>query len=83
MKIENNLSFSSDVAETLGLECAVILSQYNNGKLDDISSLNGLLESIEKDLNILKNQASKFKAKLIIITHDYRLKKHFKNTLSL
>ena len=56
MKIENNLSFSSDVAETLGLECAVILSQYNNGKLDDISSLHGLLESIEKNLSFLNKE---------------------------
>lgn len=56
MKIENNLSFSSDVAETLGLECAVILSQYNSGKLDDISSLHSLLESIKKNLSFLNKE---------------------------
>jgi hypothetical protein len=56
LKIENNLSFSSDGAETLGLECAVILSQYNSGKLDDISSLHGLLESIKKNLSFLNKE---------------------------
>ena len=53
----------------------LILADEPTSSLDDFNC--------EKVINILKNQASKYKAKLIIITHDYRLKKHFKNTLSL
>ena len=53
----------------------LILADEPTSSLDDLNC--------NKVINILKNQASKYKAKLIIITHDYRLKKHFKNTLSL
>ena len=64
---------------------SIALAIVNSPKLiladEPISSLDDL--NCDKVINILKNQASKYKAKLIIITHDYRLKKHFKNTLSL
>ena len=53
----------------------LILADEPTSSLDDLNC--------DKVINILKNQASKYKAKLIIITHDYRLKKHFKNTLLL
>ena len=53
----------------------LILADEPTSSLDDLNC--------DKVINILKNQAYKYKAKLIIITHDYRLKKHFKNTLSL
>ena len=53
----------------------LILADEPTSSLDDLNC--------DKVINILKNQASKYKAKLIIITHDYRLKKHFENTLSL
>lgn len=53
----------------------LILADEPTSSLDDLNC--------DKVINILKNQASKYKAKLIIITHDYRLKKHFKNTVSL
>ena len=53
----------------------LILADEPTSSLDDLNC--------DKVINILKNQASKYKAKLIIITHDHRLKKHFKNTLSL
>ena len=53
----------------------LILADEPTSSLDDLNS--------NKVINLLKNQAAKYKAKLIIITHDYRLKKHFKNTLSL
>ena len=78
MKIENNLSFSSEVAETLGLECAVILSQYNNGKLDDISSLQGLLESIKKNLSFLNNKTIENSVNTLI---NFGLIKFEKNTI--
>ena len=64
---------------------AIALAIVNSPKLiladEPTSSLDDL--NCDKVINLLKNQAAKYKAKLIIITHDYRLKKHFKNTLSL
>ena len=53
----------------------LILADEPTSSLDDLNC--------DKVINLLKDQAAKYKAKLIIITHDYRLKKHFKNTLSL
>ena len=53
----------------------LILADEPTSSLDDLNC--------DRVITILKNQASKYKAKLIIITQDYRLKKHFKNTLSL
>ena len=64
---------------------AIALAIVNSPKLiladEPTSSLDDL--NCDKVINLLKDQAAKYKAKLIIITHDYRLKKHFKNTLSL
>ena len=64
---------------------AIALAIVNSPKLiladEPTSSLDDL--NCNKVINLLKNQAAKYKAKLIIITHDYRLKKNFKNTLSL
>ena len=64
---------------------AIALAIVNSPKLiladEPTSSLDDL--NCNKVITLLKNQAAKYKAKLIIITHDYRLKKHFKNTLSL
>ena len=64
---------------------AIALAIVNSPKLiladEPTSSLDDL--NCDKVINLLKNQAAKYKAKLIIITHDYRLKKHFKNTLSI
>ena len=64
---------------------AIALAIVNSPKLiladEPTSSLDDL--NCDKVINLLKNQAAKYKAKLIIITHDFRLKKHFKNTLSL
>ena len=51
MDNDNNISFSSEVAETLGIECAVILSLYKNDKLNDVSSLNSILNSTKKILS--------------------------------
>ena len=64
---------------------AIALAIVNSPKLiladEPTSSLDDL--NCNKVITLLKNQAAKYKAKLIIITPDYRLKKHFKNTLSL
>jgi hypothetical protein len=40
------LSFSIEVAETLGLESAIILNLYQQNKLEDISSYKNLLDSV-------------------------------------
>ena len=34
-------------------------------------------------IKLLKKQASEFNAQLIVITHDNRLKKHFKKSIKL
>ena len=56
---DNNISFSSEVAETLGIECALILSQYKDDKLDDISSSEGILSSTKKVLGFIDEKKIK------------------------
>ena len=53
----------------------LILADEPTSSLDD-SNCNNVI-------NILKEQASKKNAQLIVITHDSRLKKHFKTSLQL
>ena len=48
------ISFSREVAETLGLESAVILELYNQNLLDN-SSYDDLVLSINKNANYLDN----------------------------
>ena len=40
---KNELTFSKEIAETLGIESAVILNLYKENSLDDISAMQGLL----------------------------------------
>ena len=40
-------------------------------------------ENCERVIKLLKKQASDFNAQLIVITHDNRLKKHFKKSIKL
>ena len=47
---KNELTFSKEIAETLGIESAVILNLYKENSLDDISSMQGLLESVKKNV---------------------------------
>jgi len=56
---EKNLSFSSEVAETLGVECAIILNQYNENLLEDISSLDNLIKSTKKNVSFLDEEKIK------------------------
>ena len=56
MKGDNNLSFSVEVAETLGLECAIILNLYNKNELEDISSYDALVSSSKKKLKFINDQ---------------------------
>lgn len=53
----------------------LILADEPTSSLDDSNCSNVI--------NILKEQASKKNAQLIVITHDSRLKKHFKTSLKL
>ena len=81
MSSEKNLSFSSEVAETLGVECAIILKQYNENLLEDISSLDSLIKSTKKNISFLDEEKIKesintlIKYQLIDINKKtYRLK---------
>ena len=53
----------------------LILADEPTSSLDDTNCSNVI--------KILKEQALKYQAQLIVITHDSRLKKHFKKSLSL
>jgi len=59
-----DLSFSSEVAETLGLESAIILDLYKQNKLENISSYEDLIDSILKyisfiEISIIKSSLDK------------------------
>jgi ABC-type lipoprotein export system ATPase subunit len=53
----------------------LILADEPTSSLDDTNCSNVI--------KILKEQAIKYQAQLIVITHDSRLKKHFKKSISL
>ena len=53
----------------------LILADEPTSSLDD--------ENCERVIKLLKKQASDFNAQLIVITHDNRLKKHFKKSIKL
>ena len=53
---KNELTFSKEIAETLGVESAVILNLYKENNLDDISSMKGLLESVKKNISFFDDQ---------------------------
>ena len=54
---------------------SLILADEPTSSLDDFNC--------ENVIKLLKTQAKDHKAQLIVITHDARLKKHFKNNLNL
>ena len=54
---------------------SLILADEPTSSLDDFNCNNVI--------KLLKKQANDHKAQLIVITHDARLKKHFKNNLNL
>ena len=53
----------------------LILADEPTSSLDD--------DNCERVIRLLKKQALEFKAQLIVITHDNRLKKHFKKSIKL
>lgn len=54
---------------------SLILADEPTSSLDDFNC--------DNVIKLLKKQAKDYKAQLIVITHDARLKKHFKNNLNL
>ena len=81
MGIEENLSFSKEVAETLGLECAIILNLFKKNKLNEISSYENILESISNNIpfmnqNVIEESVNKLnKFRMVNIIKKY--KKYF------
>ena len=53
----------------------LIVADEPTSSLDD--------ENCDRVIKLLKKQASEFNAQLIVITHDNRLKKHFKKSIKL
>ena len=53
----------------------LILADEPTSSLDDVNC--------DNVIKLLKKQATEFGAQLIVITHDSRLKKHFKNSIEL
>ena len=56
MKKEENLSFSKEVAETLGLECAIILNLFMKNKFRRVKSNENIIESLMKDLPFINQE---------------------------
>ena len=54
MENKKNLSFSKEVAETLGIECAIILNLFKNNKLGNISTYEDLQNSLKKELSAVR-----------------------------
>jgi putative ABC transport system ATP-binding protein len=63
------------IARALINEPKVVLADEPTSSLDD--------ENAMKVADLLSNLASSYKAALIIVTHDQRLKDQFKNQISL
>ncbi len=59
------------IARALVTEPKVILADEPTSSLDD--------ENTEKVINLLKTQAKKIGAALVIVTHDHRVKRHITN----
>ncbi len=57
MKDLGKLSFSKEVAETLGLESAIILELYKTNKISNSRSIDDLLESIRNEASFLPHPA--------------------------
>ena len=78
-----DLSFSAEVAETLGLESAIILDLYKQNKLDNISSYEDLINSILKhisfiEISIIKSSLDKLIKFDLIKMADSKIEKKYK-----
>jgi len=82
--LENkHLSFSAEVAETLGIESAIILDLYKQNKLDNISSYEDLINSILKhisfiEISIIKSSLDKLIKFDLIKMADPKIEKKYK-----
>ena len=77
------LSFSAEVAETLGIESAIILDLYKQNKLDNISSYEDLINSILKhisfiEISIIKSSLDKLIKFDLIKMVDSKIEKKYK-----
>lgn len=63
------------IARALMNEPSVILADEPTSSLDDINC--------ERVITLLKDQSSRLKASLVVVTHDQRLKVEFSNSISL
>ena len=82
MGIEENLSFSKEVAETLGLECAIILNLFKKNKLNEISSYENILESISNNIpfmnqNVIEESVNKLNKFNLIELNQKSQKNHY------
>ena len=50
---KSKLSFSSEVAETLGLHCAIVLDIYEKENLNKVSSSNELTNQLAKHISFI------------------------------
>ena len=78
-----HLSFSAEVAETLGIESAIILDLYKQNKLDNISSYEDLINSILKhisfiEISIIKSSLDKLINFDLIKMEDSKIEKKYK-----
>ena len=78
-----HLSFSAEVAETLGIESAIILDLYKQNKLDNISSYEDLINSILKhisfiEISIIKSSLDKLIKFDLIKMVDSKIEKKYK-----
>ena len=78
-----HLSFSAEVAETLGIESAIILDLYKQNKLDNISSYEDLINSILKhisfiEISIIKSSLDKLIKFDLIKMADSKTEKKYK-----
>ena len=78
-----NLSFSAEVAETLGIESAIILDLYKQNRLDNISSYEDLINSILKhisfiEISIIKSALDKLIKFDLIKMADSKIEKKYK-----
>jgi lipoprotein-releasing system ATP-binding protein len=63
------------IARALAVQPKLILADEPTASLDD--------ENAEKVIRLLQDQAKKYGAVLIIVTHDQRIKKHVKNQITM
>jgi len=80
-----NYSMPYDLSQGEQQRAAIALAVIKNPELiladEPTSSLDD--DNCQKTISLLKKQADKNKSKLIIITHDNRIKTQFNNSITL